>query len=254
MFSDFPALTSTKACLLVVIVSAAFIRAQPAAPKFEVASIKLHQDLVRTVGVAISGTRVTISAMSVNNLVGYAYDLKSYQVSGGPNWATADRWDIGAKGEGDGALTRDQVRKMIQALLADRFHVQLRRESTQTPVYALVVAGKAGTKLKESAPDAASRLSMSGNRTIQITTTKGSIEQLVAQLSGNLDRPVLDKTGLTGSYDYKLEWAPANSAAADLDVPSIFTAVQEQLGLKLESATAPIEVLVIDRVEKPSEN
>jgi uncharacterized protein (TIGR03435 family) len=231
-----------------------FVRAQPNTQKFEVASIKLHQDPVSAVGIDISGTRVTVSAMSVSNLVRYAYDLKSYQVSGGPNWTTSDRWDIGAKGEGDSALTRDQVRKMIQALLADRFQVQLRHEIKQTPVYALVVAGKAGSKLKESAPDATSMLRMGGNRTIQITTTRGSMEQLVAQLSGNLDRPVLDKTGLTGSYDYKLEWAPANSTATDLDAPSIFTALPEQLGLKLEPATEPIEVLVIDRVEKPSEN
>ncbi|HEY2845174.1 MAG TPA: TIGR03435 family protein [Bryobacteraceae bacterium] len=241
--------------MALAIVNASLIGAQqPSAPKFEVASIKLHQDLARTVGIAISGTRVTVSAMSVSNLVGYAYDLKSYQVSGGPNWAASDRWDIDARGEGDSALTRDLVRKMIEALLADRFHLQLRRENRQVPVYALVVAGKAGPKLKASAPDAASVLTMGGNRTIQIKTTKGNIEQLVGQLSTNLDRPVLDKTGLTGSYDYQLEWAPSNAAAADLDAPSIFTAVQEQLGLKLESATAPIEILVIDRVEKPSEN
>jgi len=254
MFRDFPARTRAKACLALVIVNASLIRAQPAAPKFEVASIKLHQDLVTTVGIDISGTRVTIAAMSVSNLVRYAYDVKSYQVSGGPNWATSDRWDIGAKGEGEGVLRPDQVRKMIQALLADRFHVQLRRETKQTPVYALVVAGKAGPKLKESAPDAAGGLNVSLDRTTQITATKASIEQLVGQLTGDLDRPVVDKTGLTGSYDFKLKWAPDSSAVTDLDAPSIFTALQEQLGLKLESATAPIEVLVIDRLEKPSEN
>jgi uncharacterized protein (TIGR03435 family) len=224
-----------------------------AAQSFEVASIKLHADLVRSVGVSISGARVTVSAMTLTNLVDYAYDVKFYQVSGGPNWAHSDRWDISAKGEGDRILTRDEVRKMVQVLLADRFQVRLHRETREAAVYALVVAGKGGPKLKESAPDANSILHMGGTRTTRITTTKGSMDQLVTQLSAILDRPVLNKTGLTESYDYKLEWAPEGVAAGS-DAPSIFTALQEQLGLKLESTKGPIETVVIDRAERPSAN
>jgi len=131
----------------------------------------------------------------------------------------------------------------MQTLLADRFQLKVHCETKEMPVYALVVAGKGGSKLKQSA----------AGRTTQIVTAKGCIEQLVTQLSGTLGQPVLDKTGLTGEYDYELEWAPEN-AAAEVDTPGIFTALQEQLGLKLESQKAPVEVLAIDHAEKPSEN
>jgi len=228
-----------------------------AAQSFDVASIKLHAGLVTTVDLSISGTRVTVSAMTLADLIADAYNVKFYQVSGGPKWAHSDPWDIIAKGQGDGILTRYQVRKMVQSLLADRFRVKLHRETREMAVYAVVLGlgGKGGPKLKVSAPDAVSTLQVSGGKggRIQIMTTKGTMEQLVDQLSANLHRPVLDKTGLTGSYDYKLEWA-REDAASNSDAPSIFAALQEQLGLRLEAMKAPVETMVIDRVEKPSEN
>jgi uncharacterized protein (TIGR03435 family) len=143
---------------------------------------------------------------------------------------------------------------MIGALLAERFQLQEHQESRSMQVYALILAGKGNGKLKESAADASPILTMTGNSSIKITTKKGSIDQLVRQLSGNLDRPVMDATGLTATYDYELEWTPSNSSATDATAPSIFTALQEQLGLKLESRQAPIQVWVIDRAEKPSGN
>jgi uncharacterized protein (TIGR03435 family) len=230
---------------------AAWSPANIQAQSFEVAAIRSHAGAVASVGISTSGPRVTVSAMSVSNLVRYAYDVKSYQLAGGPDWATEDRWDIVAKAEGDGALTKAQARKMIEALLAERFQVKLRRETKEMAVYALVV-GKGGPKLKTSAPDTPGMLTMDGTRTTRITTTNGNMEQLVAQL-GHMDRPVLDKTGLTGAYDYKLEWAP-DDAPADLKMPTIFNALQEQLGLKLESTKGAIQMLIIDHVEKPSPN
>lgn len=222
------------------------------AQSFEVASIRPHDGPVQMVGLTTSGARVTITAFSVNALVEFAYNLKMYQVVGGPGW-DAERYGIAAKAPGDAAVTRDQVRPMIQALLAERFHATVHRETREMPVYALMPASKA-PKLKESAPDASPMLRMSSPRgVIQITTTKGSMGQLVDQLSGNIGRPVLDRTGLTGTYDYTLEWA-GEYAPANSDAPSIFSAVEEQLGLKLESAKAPIEVMVVDQVEKPSPN
>jgi uncharacterized protein (TIGR03435 family) len=222
---------------------------------FEVASIRLHTDQVRMVGLDISGPRVTISAFSVSNLVEYAYNLKMYQVVGGPDWATSDRYDIVAKAEGDAALTRDRMRPMMQALLADRFQAKVHRETRELPVFALVRA-KNGAKLRENNdPEAKYSMAMrSPKQDVFTTTTKGTMQQLADQLSGNIRRPVLDKTGLTGTYDYTLEWLPDNAAAADSNLPSIYTAVEEQLGLKLEATKAPIEVVVIDHVEKPSAN
>jgi uncharacterized protein (TIGR03435 family) len=139
--------------------------------------------------------------------------------------------------------------------LTVRFHLALHRQTKEMPVYALV-AGRGGPKFKESAPGATPRQSGSVSlTTVTSTFTKSSMEALVRVLSGAADRPVLDQTGLSGLYDFKLEFAcdPA-AAAAETSASSIFTAVQEQLGLKLESTKGPVEVIVIDRAERPSEN
>jgi uncharacterized protein (TIGR03435 family) len=232
------------------------------AQSFEVASIRLHTMRVQSVGSRISGPRLTVEAMSLDNLITYGYDLKNYQVSGAPSWADSnridcDRYDIAAKAEGDGTLRQDQAKAMVQALLADRFHLQFHKEMKEMPVYALVLA-KNGPKLKESPQDAQILIRMgSGVSGTELTVTRGSMPQLVAQLSNNngIDRPVLDKTQLTGNYDYKLTWTPELGAPRNDSVTlSIFTALQEQLGLRLDPQKAPIEILVIDHVEKPSEN
>lgn len=225
---------------------------------FEVASIRLHQPPVQRVGASVSGPRFTAEAMSLDNLITYAYDLRDYQVAGSPLWARAsadaDRYDIAAKVEGDGELSRDQSKKMLQALLAERFQLKFHRETKELPVYELVVA-KNGPKLKESAPDAQIMLRMGGTNGIEITATKTSIAMLVNQISNHngVDRPVLDKTGLNGGYDFKLTWT-LDRAALGIDTEAVSIALQEQLGLKLEPAKAPIEILVIDHAEKPSEN
>jgi uncharacterized protein (TIGR03435 family) len=239
--------------LIVFAAGAAMAQAQPA---FEVASIRLHTGPILGVGIVLSGSRITVTNSTVVGLITYAYDLKIYQVTGGPGWVSdyaSFGWDITAVAGDGGALTHDQARPMMQALLADRFQLKIHRETKEMPVYALMATGKGGTKLKVSAPDAEGMMRMSGGRTIKVEATAGRMEQLVAQLSGTLRMPVLDKTGLTASYDYTLEWAPEN-AAADVDAPTLFTALQEELGLKLESQKAPVEIFVIDHAEKPSEN
>jgi uncharacterized protein (TIGR03435 family) len=224
-----------------------------AGQSFEVASIKPHAGMAMRIGTLISGNRMTFMAMSMENLISYAYELKGYQISGAPDWAKTERWDIAAKAEGDGVLGKDQAKQMTQTLLVERCGLKFHREQRELPVYLLMPA-KGGPKLKESPPDAKGMLRMSGNQTVRITTTKGSMKQLADQLSGNIDRPVLDQTGLTGGYDYKLEWKPDGAAAEDSSAPSIFAAVQEQLGLKLEPKKAPVEMLVVDQAVKPSEN
>jgi uncharacterized protein (TIGR03435 family) len=231
-----------------------------AAPTFEVASIKVHSFASADhVGPPIAGNRGTFGG-NLKQLIIYAYDLKVYQLGGGPSWVEhpstdTDYYDINAKAEGDGPLTDSRARQLLRTLLADRFQLRLHRESKETPVYALVV-GKAGPKFKESAPDVTtgSRASVS-LATVASTFTKSPMSSLVRLLSATADRPVLDQTGLTGFYDFKIEFArdPA-AAAAESSAVSLFTAVQEQLGLKLEARRAPIEVLVIDHAERPSEN
>jgi uncharacterized protein (TIGR03435 family) len=217
---------------------------------FEAASIREHTGRVPRIGVTPSGNRVSMEAMWLSDLVSYAYGLKDYQVSGGPSWVNKVRWDITAEAEGEAPMKLDQLRKMTQTLLADRFRLQVHRGTEEMPVYALVV-GKGGPKMKPSAPDAKDGTTVSGDKTAVLATAKASMGQLAVQLGNNTGRPVLNQTGLSGNYEYRLEWAPRDDTG---DAPSIFTAVQEQLGLKLEAQKAPIEVLVIDHAEKPSEN
>jgi uncharacterized protein (TIGR03435 family) len=232
------------------------------AQSFEVASIHARADgtgeiwTLKPFRFEFSGPRLTIENFRLSDLITYAYDIKDYELLGEPHWADIDRYNVSAKAEGDAALTRDLAKPMMQALLADRFQLKIHRETKEMQVYALVVS-KNGPKFKESAPDAESLLTLgSRGKGFVMTVTKGSMAQLIGQFSkrNSVDRPVIDKTGLTGAYDYKVEWGDYAAANADPDVVSIFTAIQDQLGLKLEKTTAAIEVLIVDFAAKPSEN
>jgi uncharacterized protein (TIGR03435 family) len=233
---------------------------------FEVASVKARQpgSLITVVGGAPSGSRLTLEAMSLSDLISWAYDIKPWQVAGGPSWAgiqrdrttlnsATRRFDIAAKAEGGAARSPEEFRRMLQSLLADRFHLASHRETRDTPVYVLVV-DKGGPKFKESAPDAKGFLRMNGGG--KITASGGSMTQLVGWFSNanGVERPVIDQTGLTGRYDFTLTWSNPLAAAPDPAEPSIFTAMPEQLGLKLEPRRAPVEVFVIDRADIPDEN
>ncbi len=237
-------------------------------PQFEAASIKRTPpsvvDSMKQRGVApggeISGNRYTSSALPLISVIRLAYNLKVYQVLGAPEWLSHDPYDIAAKAEGDRAITVDQARGMIQSLPADRLKLRVRRETKELPEYTLVVDRK-GTKLRDSGAGQFSMNVSRGTGRIEITVSSGTMAQFAATLSGQVSRPVRDETGLKGNYDFKLEFAaesqtmdPSASSSAP-DFPSVFTAVQEQLGLRLlEQKRSPVEVLVIDHVEKPSEN
>jgi uncharacterized protein (TIGR03435 family) len=228
-------------------------------PHFEVASIRPHAPPFARIDISTAGPRFTAEAQPVGGLITWAYDLKNYQVSAAPNLPLSDAfYDIGAKAEGDGAPSRAEFRQMLQTLLADRFKLKVHRETREMQVYALVV-GKNGPKLKESSPDAnpMAYFDVAG-RNYRVTRAKATMDEVVQAIGNSfLDRPVLDKTGLTGTYNLSLTYTPdipTNRGEPDPNDISIFTAVQEQLGLKLEPQKAPIEVLVVDSVEKPSEN
>jgi uncharacterized protein (TIGR03435 family) len=167
---------------------------------------------------------------------------------------SAGRFDIAAKAEGDAPRSEEEFRQMLQSLLRDRFHLATHRETRDTPVYALVM-DKGGPKFRESAPDANGVLRMA--RRSQITASGGTMAQLVGWFSNlnEVDRPVVDQTGLPGRYDFMLEWSNSFAGdALDSTLPSIFTAIREQLGLKLEPRRAPLEILVIDHAEMPTSN
>lgn len=225
------------------------------APSFEVASIKLHQGPVTQVSAQPSGPRIRITAYGLVGLIMDAYGVRFDEISGGPSWMNTDRFDIEAVAAGEATPAKAQLKLMLQSLLTERFKLKVHRETRVMPMYALVV-GKGGPKLTKSAPDAEPSLTSSGTRSTQLTVVKGGMDQLATQLSSSpgVDRPVIDKTGLTGSYDYKLRWTfEVGTTTSDSDSVSIFTALQ-QLGLKLETQKAPFEVLVVDHAEKPSAN
>jgi uncharacterized protein (TIGR03435 family) len=225
-------------------------------PAFEVASIKLHKgDVNFSQDPTVRGRTVQGTASTLLDLITYSYGVRYDQISGGPPWANADHFDIAAKSEGEGTLPAAQARQMFQALLASRFQLKVHMETTDVPEYALAV-GKTGIKMKLAGPDAKPGGSTRGtDKGLRMDVTRGSMAQLARQLSNTAGRPVIDKTGLTGLYAYTLEWFPADRVPpADLIAPSMFSALQEQLGLHLESTRGPVEKLVIDHVEKPTEN
>jgi uncharacterized protein (TIGR03435 family) len=282
--------------------------------EYEVASIKPYKPGDSSgrimMGIMNAPDSLTASGVTLQMLVQIAYGVQSYQISGGPDWVNTDRFEIDAKMDGSVAealakLSNDDRnlarQHMLQALLADRFKLTIRRETKELPVYTLII-GKNGSKLKEATPEEIAASTQAGRGTppapgatrggggggrrgpgpggVMMTAGRGgtrsmtgqavSIAIIVRTLSQALGRPVLDKTGLAGMYDYTLEWTPddnqlqaapgstvngqAAPAPADQNGPNIFTAVQEQLGLKLESGKGPVETIVIDHVEKASDN
>jgi uncharacterized protein (TIGR03435 family) len=234
--------------------AAVLAAAQPTA--FEVASIKVHPEPVTlSVDPSVRGSRMTGTASTLLDMITTAYGVKYEQVSGGPGWVTSIHYDLNAMAPGDARLTQEQAKTMLQNLLADRFQLKIHREQREIPVYALVV-GKNGHKLKASTARAkGDNYTRSDLEGMHMEATRGTMERLATQLSASAGRPVQDRTGLTGYFAFKLDWLPANRIPeADSERVSLFTAIQEQLGLKLEPSKGPIEMLIIDRAEKPTEN
>jgi uncharacterized protein (TIGR03435 family) len=232
---------------LVLAAAAASALAQPPPsthPEFDAASIKPNKSGARAGGVRAMPGRIVGSNATAKMLLQEAFNVKSYQVSGGPGWIESDRFDIEAKAEG--GVTEDQLRPMLQRLLAERFKLVVHRETKEMQVSALMVA-KSGFKPHElkpgdplPVPPPPPKEGAGG-----FIFVPGAISDLAAILSTPVGMPVLDKTGLQGKYLFNIAWAQ------DEDM---VTAVLEQLGLKFESQKSPIELLVIDRLEKPDEN
>jgi uncharacterized protein (TIGR03435 family) len=232
------------------------------APSFDAASIRPSKPMGPGDRIGLSlmpGGRLSITNFTLKQLITFAFDLKRPQVLGGPGWIDADRFDIEAKPET--AADIRQGRRIVQTLLAERFKLTFHRETREMPVYALVVA-RNGPKLVETKPGGAAPLFRVGPGTVD-AQGGATLAQLASVLAGIAGRTVVDKTGISGIYDLKLEWTPSETdSLPDLPIdlrgpdggPSIFTAVQEQLGLKLESQKGPVEILVVDRAERPSEN
>jgi uncharacterized protein (TIGR03435 family) len=246
--------------LLVAAAVAMLCQAQP--PAFEAASVKLNRSGGGELWHREPG-RLALANMTLRDLVLYAYDVHNYQISGGPVWFDSDRWDIAATAGRE--ISEDERRRMLQTLLKDRFQMTIRHETKELPVYALVV-GKSGSKLKANTDGVPEGIEMDVNEKgfSQLIGQNVPMSTIVKILFGPTGRIVIDRTGIGGSFDFKLEWMPDSShmplingakpPEGSAEGASIFTAVQEQLGLKLESTKGPVEILVIDRAEKVTEN
>jgi uncharacterized protein (TIGR03435 family) len=259
-------------------------------PAFEVVSVKPNKSGDQRVMIQMPPTgRFTATNIAVRMLLRQAYDVQDFQIVGGPNWLASDRFDIVAKTP-EGMTGPEQIRLMLRAMLGDRFKLAAHVETREMPIYSIVVArpdGKLGPKLSAAKVDCEARFAAArrGGPPPSFPEPGQPVEcgfmmapgnmnvggmpmaELARALSPQVGRIVVDKTGLQGRYDFQMTYAPegrgfgpgpgpggAEPPPVDPNMPSLFTALQEQLGLKLDSERGPVDVVVIDRVEQPTED
>ena len=225
---------------------------QSAAPRFEVASIKPSNEPPGHSSAHSHHGRVTGENITLKECIMRAYSVGPRQVADGPAWLDVDRFEIDAKAE---QPTEDDglMNAMLGTLLADRFKLVFHRETRPIEAFLLEVT-KNGPKLeKASGGDSTTHTSNDGRR-VSVTATNLGMDAFATVLSRRVDMPVVNRTGLEGLFNVKLEWAPESSQREPDPGPSLFTAIQEQLGLRLRAGKAPVEVLVVDHAEKPGEN
>jgi uncharacterized protein (TIGR03435 family) len=223
-------------------------------PTFEVASVKPNKSGSLSSGTSTRNGQLTATNVTLRQMIRNAYNLQDFQIAGGPDWVDADRFDIIAKVEGEPAGPEQKL--MMRALLAERFGLVTHPDTKEMPVYNLVLAkpdGKLGAGLRrvDCAKDPCGSTRNGRTSNLAVLTAKGRTMGDFAQtLSSIVAKIVIDKTVLDGPYDIDLTWS--TDQTADTTRPSIFTALQEHLGLKLESARGAVDVLVIDHVEHPT--
>jgi uncharacterized protein (TIGR03435 family) len=269
----------SKLIAAVLVAVAAFGQTPAKTLEFDVASIKPSDPAARGSSIMtdrVGGFKTTNVPLKV--LITFAFDVQDFQLSGLPGWAGTERFDVTATIDytggavpppdprsmsGDELKTRDgQVRERVRSLLADRFGMSFHRESREQSMYVLEVA-KSGHKMKVIS-EPGERQGFSAN-TGHIQAFAGQMEQFAKILSSTVGKPVTNRTGLTEKYDFLLEWTPdaavnAEKAGADAPPsaggtgPSIFTALSEQLGLRLDSVKGPVDTIVIDHIDRPTAN
>jgi uncharacterized protein (TIGR03435 family) len=259
-----------------LVLCAAFASAQDAGPAFEVASVKPNKSGERgsRLGMSPNG-RMTATNVSLKQLITNAYNLRDFQITGGPDWLDVDRFDVAAT-VGHAVVPTpggppQELFQMLKNLLADRFKLVTHTQTKDVPIYQLILArpdGRLGPKLRAAEVDCAALMARGGppppvpagemppcgtrfsNGHLNVRGgTFAQVGRTFASVPG-VERLVVDKTGLVGSFDFDLDFT--QDPGADATAPSFFTALQEQLGLKLESTRGPVDVLVIDRAEQPS--
>jgi uncharacterized protein (TIGR03435 family) len=253
--------------LLVSSAFAAFVFAQNGPVAFEVASVKPAGGGISGIR-TYPGGRLAARSVSLKALIEYAWSAQPNQVSGGTAWVESQPWDLDAKAVG--SVPTAQIKEMLQSLLKERFQLRMREETKEAPIFSLVQNDK--IKQQESSADCDTADTECGEivRTFnQVTGRRVTMRQLADALSMIVERTVVDRTGLSGFFDLKLTWTPdkirelqtstgkpvmLNGQVLDTNGPTIYTAVKEQLGLKLEPGKGPAHDIVIESAEKASEN
>jgi bla regulator protein blaR1 len=253
-------------CVMALLIEGAHAQQSTAPLEFDAASVKPSNpnSTSGTVVSATSGGRLHVVNATLKDLLETAYDVRSFQIEGGPKWADAARFDVDATPDANaegGALPAGwtNVRVEVQALLKDRFQLQLHRETKIGTVFSLAIA-KGGFKPGNLSATQGTHKGINASAGSMLGEA-ASMTDLANKLSRVLGRPVVNNTGLEGNYDFKVEWAPDSGASTPDGQPvetsagpSLFTALQEQLGLRLDATKGPVDVLIIDGVERPSAN
>jgi uncharacterized protein (TIGR03435 family) len=240
--------------------------AADAATTFEVATVRPSKPDVPGKLFTFKGRQFMTINTSVADLISFAYGVHARQITAGPEWIESDKYDVTGQPEAQGQPNERQLRALVRSLLADRFKLEIQQGTRELPVYALtVVPGGSKLSRNDTNPNGLPSLFLKGLGVLP--ALNASMADFAGLMQAAvLDRPVVDKTGLSGRFDFTLRWTPDDSQFRGLGVrvpapvddpnapPGLFTAIQEQLGLRLDSTTAPVEVLVIGRVERPTDN
>ena len=261
-------MAAVKAAVLVLLL--ATVAAAQARLEFDTASIKPGDSSANFLRLSPEPSRFIAQNVPVDVLMAFAYDVRRYQITGGPSWirSRGDNFNIDAR-PSRSPMATSQMRLMVQALLADRFQLVVKRESKTSAGFSLVVA-RDGHRMKEPAPGdclpgrttCGGVYNFGGSVAPREVGERATMAQLADELSFVLGNVVIDRTGLNGRYDFTLQWRPdegrlpsaVRGVAGNPDSPSIFTAIQEQIGLRLVAEQVPTEFITVERVERPSED
>jgi len=256
---------ATTSCLKTVLAQGAAdggqttpqMMAKDADPDWEVVTVKPSDSNETRDRMDVEGRHVIVKNETVEGMLVAGFSVQKNQIAGAPDWVKTEHWDVDGVPNVDGQPNVQQLQGMLRKVLEERFGLKLHHEQREMPVFALTVA-KGGPKMTANTSDPKGLPGRdvrggSGQWTNMFTNT--SMSDLALMLLFYTDRPIVDQTGLQGRYDFKLQWTMDESRATEPDAPpGLFTAMQEQLGLKLEPVKAPADVLVVDKVERPGAN
>ena len=220
---------------------------------FEVVSIKRNRTAAAASDTNTTPGRLSLVNVTLLSVIQRAFGVQRPQIVGAPDWLLSERYDIVAVTGDDAALTDENRQAYLQAALAERCQFRFHRETREIRTYTLVPSKNAPKLVAHAGPgEYSTRVQPTDEGHLRLRSTRGNMRRFVEILTGQVGDLVADRTGLSGEYDFTLEWVPnLNDSATG---PSLFTALDEQLGLRLESAKSPIQAIVIERIERPSEN